>query len=73
MLSLDLRTYGSVIYFPEVDQFSSSNFPHIDIMALGSYKNYPFITGSINNVKTEIFDYGAGNWLEADDYPFESR
>ena len=44
-------------------------------MALGSYRNSPFVTGqdsSTNGLKTEILNYGSGVWEQADDYPFSN-
>ena len=41
-------------------------------MALGSYRNSPFVTGqssATNGLKTEILNYGLGEWVQADDYP----
>ena len=45
-------------------------------MALGSYRNSPFVTGqdsSTNGLKTEILNYGAQNWQQVADYPFSNR
>ena len=45
-------------------------------MTIGSYKNSPFVTGhdsSSNGAKTEILNYGAQEWEQADDYPFGNR
>ena len=42
---------------------------------MGSYRNSPFVTGhysSINGLKTEILDYDAGQWNDAQDYPFSN-
>ena len=44
-------------------------------MALGSYKDSPFVTGSWgphSNLETEILDYGARAWVQYPDkfYPF---
>ena len=44
-------------------------------MALGSYRNSPFVTGhgsSINGFRTEILNYGSEEWEEADGYPFSN-
>ena len=55
-------------------------------MALGSYRNSPFVTGhhstrfssklhgleTGNGLKTEILDYEAGEWEQADDYPYST-
>ena len=44
-------------------------------MALGSYKNSPFVTGqdsSTNGLKTEIFDLEAKEWVQFADYPFSN-
>ena len=54
---------------------ASSKFPHNDVMALGSYRNSPFVTGyysATNGLKTEILNYGLGEWVQADDYPFSN-
>ena len=54
---------------------ASSQFPHYAVMALGSYRNSPFVTGhssSVNGLKTEILDYEAGEWKQAADYPFSN-
>ena len=45
-------------------------------MALGSYRNSPFVTGHYSNdngLKTEILDYEAGEWKGAVDYPFSNK
>ena len=42
-------------------------------MALGSYRNSPFVTGqdsATNGLKTEILNLGSGEWEQAGDYPF---
>ena len=52
---------------------ASSNFPHRGVYAVGSYRNSPFVTGSssfTNGLKTEILNYGSGEWEQAGDYPF---
>ena len=44
-------------------------------MALGSYRNSPFVTGHYdytNGFKTEILDYEAGEWTQKADYPFSN-
>ena len=48
-------------------------------MALGSYRNSPFVTGNspfldvfIYGLKTEILDYEAGQWKQSADYPFSN-
>ena len=54
---------------------ASSLFPHLNVWALGFYKNSPFVTGqdsSINGLKTEILDYAAGEWVGASDFPFSN-
>ena len=54
---------------------ASSLFPHLNVWALGFYKNSPFVTGqdsSINGLKTEILDYAAGKWVGAPDFPFSN-
>lgn len=60
---------------------TSSKFSH-KVMALGSYRQSPFITGSYpvllipgvvddrNGLKTEIYDYEGEKWKELDDYPY---
>ena len=51
----------------------SSQYPHWDVRALGNYRKSPFVTGhdsSPNGLKTEILDYEAGQWNQAEDYPF---
>ena len=55
-------------------------FTHYLAMALGSYRDSPFVTGSfatgpgldspVDGVETEILDYASGTWVQADDYPF---
>ena len=53
----------------------SSNFPHYYAMALGSYRNSPFVTGqdsSTNGLKTEILNYEEQNWQQVADYPFSN-
>ena len=52
----------------------SSKFSHF-VLALGSYRNSPFVTGhdsATNGLKTEILNYGSGGWEQASDYPFSS-
>ena len=54
---------------------ASSKFPHLNVMALGSYRNLPFVTGHnspTNGLKTEIFNYGSGEWELTHDYPFSN-
>ena len=54
----------------------SSEYPHRYVLDLGSYKGSPFVTGSsstTNGIKTEILDYGAGEWNGAADYPFSTE
>ena len=51
---------------------ASSQFNHF-VLALGSYRNSPFVTGhdsDTNGLKTEILDYEAGEWKQVADYPF---
>ena len=52
----------------------SSKFSHRFVMALGSYRDSPFVTGnyasSTTGLKTEILNYNAQQWFEAKDYPF---
>ena len=53
----------------------SSKFPHREVMALGSYRNSPFVTGhysSTNGLKTEILDYDSQEWEHLADYPFST-
>ena len=53
----------------------SSKFPHREVMALGSYRNSPFVTGhysSTNGLKTEILDYDSQKWEQLADYPFSN-
>ena len=55
---------------------ASSQFTHGYVLALGSYRNSPFVTGqssSTNGLKTEILDYEAGEWKGAADYPFSNK
>ena len=54
---------------------ASSKFPHFYVLALGSYKNSPFVTGhdsGSNGLKTEILNLGSGEWEQAGDYPFSN-
>ena len=55
---------------------ASSEFSHYYVLALGSYRNSPFVTGdhngSPNGLRTEILDYEAGQWRQAADYPFSN-
>ena len=54
----------------------SSKFSHRETDALGSYRNSPFVTGSLildpvySGLKTEILDYKAQKWTEVKEYPF---
>ena len=45
-------------------------------MAMGNYRQSPFITGSNwpdeDKLKTEIFNYEADEWAQADNYPFSN-
>ena len=52
----------------------SSKFPHFDVMAIGSYRNSPFVTGSYetNGLKTEILDYDSEKWEQLADFPFST-
>ena len=53
----------------------SSKFSHVAVYALGSYRKSPFVTGhhsSTNGLKTEILNFEAGYWYQADDYPFSN-
>ena len=69
-----------IIYFFSFDGETfkaepSSKFPHAYVLALGSYKNSPFVTGhdsSTNGLKTEIFDFEAKEWSQLADYPFSN-
>ena len=52
---------------------ASSKFSHVYVTALGNYRDSPFVTGgnlATYGLKTEILDYGARIWNQADDYPF---
>ena len=40
---------------------------------LASYNGSPFVTGGGDTVTTEIFDFNAGIWKRAEDYPFSAR
>ena len=54
---------------------ASSQYPHYEVWALGNYRNSPFVTGhdsTTNGLKTEILDYEAGEWNQAEDYPFSN-
>lgn len=51
----------------------SSTFPHEAVVNLGSYRQSPFVAGGkslTHGLKTEIFDRAAGEWIQANDYPF---
>ena len=53
----------------------SSKFSHFRVLALGSYHNSVFVTGSQslkNGLKTEILDYKAKKWIQEKDYPFSN-
>ena len=50
-------------------------FPHREVYALGFYRDSPFVTGHLapeNGLKTEILNYGSGEWEQAEDYPFSN-
>ena len=54
---------------------ASSKFPHYNVLALGSYKDSPFVTGQdwwANGLKTEILNYKSRVWEQAGDYPFSN-
>ena len=54
---------------------ASSQFSHYYALALGSYRNSPFVTGEnsgTNGLKTEILDYQAGEWKQAAEFPFSN-
>ena len=56
---------------------ASSKFPHYYVLALGSYRNSPFVTGdnngfNSNGLKTEILDLEAKEWVQLADYPFSN-
>ena len=43
-------------------------------MALGSYKNSPFVTGGYpNGLETEILEYERSAWVQGDNYPFSNH
>ena len=53
----------------------SSKFSHSYVLALASYQNSQFVTGSYsrtNGLKTEILDYKERKWIQAKDYPFSN-
>ena len=53
----------------------SSKFPHKYVLALGSYKNSPFVTGqdsSTNGLKTENFNFESKEWAQLADYQFSN-
>ena len=62
---------------------ASSTYPHAYTgLQLGSYRNSPFVTGSIkvtgkmagfSGFKTEILNYATSTWVEEDDYPFSDN
>ena len=75
-----LQSLFQIIYFFSFDGTNfiteaSSQYPHFDVWALGNYRNSPFVTGDDGSgdgygLKTEILDYDAGEWNQAEDYPF---
>ena len=40
---------------------------------MSSYKEFPFVVGDYENIKTEIFDQVAREWRVKEDYPFATR
>ena len=56
---------------------TSSNFPHYRALALGNYRDSPFITGDYTTpsayLKTEILNYETDTWVEVADYPFSTN
>ena len=51
----------------------SSNLPHYNVKALGSYRDSPFVTGQYSSTEalyTEILDYEAQTWEQVANYPF---
>ena len=54
---------------------ASTKFSHLNVLALGSYRNSPFVTGqnaATDGLKTEILVYGADEWAETTEYPFSN-
>ena len=73
-------------YFSRFDGTSfktepSSKFRYVLVLALGSYRDSPFVTGGLSGLvtgglsglKTEILNYNAQQWFEAKDYPFTNE
>ena len=78
--SSDKCRVTDIIYFFSFDgetfkTEASTKFLHQNVMALGSYRNSPFVTGhgsSTNGLKTEILNYKSGTWEEGSEYPFSN-
>ena len=78
--SSDKCRVTDIIYFFSFDgetfkTEASTKFLHQNVMALGSYRNSPFVTGhgsSTNGLKTEILNYKSGTWEEGIEYPFSN-
>ena len=77
LVSLNKLTFIHRICFSRFNGASfkfepSSKFAH-DWVSLGSFHNFPFVTGgyhSTNGLKTEILEYGT--WIQVEDYPFSN-
>ena len=67
---ISLFSFDGVNFKKEV----STEFRHSSVMALGNYKNSPFVTGDLysedGGLRTEILDYENSKWVQAADYQF---
>ena len=78
--SSDKCRVTDIIYFFSFDgetfkTEASTKFLHQNVLALGSYRNSPFVTGhgsSTNGLKTEMLDYDSEKWEQLADYPFST-
>ena len=77
-VSLNKKLFSSEFFRFDGETFKtepSTNFHHEYVLALGSYRNSPFVTGhasSTNGLKTELLDYESGEWEITVDYPFSN-
>lgn len=52
---------------------AKTSYNHSSTNSLGSYNGYPFITGSSENVKTEVFGQENDRWTLSADFPYASN
>ena len=63
------QSFDGLSFVPEVE----TSYGHSCANSLGSYNGNPFITGSSENVKTEIFSQEDSRWTLSADFPYASN